>query len=336
MGSFSLSGGVEVFGFISPSDTTDTYPVIDPLYGIDGLRNVDFLSDLDNIPTLRRRAGMVVGVSGGTTYYKLNPGPWNNTITDWSVFSSGGGVSGDYLPLSGGTVTGNTIFTNGLTANTISGGTFFGDGSGLSGITDTFVTGATFSGTTLIINQNENQPDVTATLSSVSLSGALSSITFNIVSTAGISASTISATTYQNLPIGSSVTSFTYNNNTFTIFQSSGTQLNATINTMTGLTINGISSLNGTISSTSLSGTTDRMVQVDSGGTMSASVDIVQGYLTSGGTVANLLEDTNNWDINGNYTGTTITGTFQGQKYYDNNYFFEAVADNLFIRLIRG
>jgi hypothetical protein len=91
MMSFSLSGGVEVYGFISPTDITDTYPVIDPLYGIDGFRNVDTITDLDNIPTPRRRAGMVVGVSGGTQYYKLNPEPWNNTITDWSVFNSGGG-----------------------------------------------------------------------------------------------------------------------------------------------------------------------------------------------------------------------------------------------------
>lgn len=89
--SFSLSGGVEVFGFISPSDPIDTYPVIDPLYGIDGFRNVDTLTDLNNIPTPRRRAGMVVGVSGGTQYYKLNPEPWDGTINDWSIFNSGGG-----------------------------------------------------------------------------------------------------------------------------------------------------------------------------------------------------------------------------------------------------
>jgi hypothetical protein len=376
MGSFSLSGGVEVFGFISPSDTTDTYPVIDPLYGIDGLRNVDLLSDLNNIPTLRRRAGMVVGISGGTTYYKLNLPPWTNTLSDWSIFNSGGG-SGTFT---GGTVSGATIFLDGLTANTISGGTFFGDGSGLSGLTDTYVTGATFSGTSLIISQNENQPNITATLSSISLSGALSSITFNIVSTAGITASTISATTYQNLPrdvfvtggtfsggsivftnntggtfnvsgissFDTFVTGFTYSNNTFTISRNSGSTLTASINSVTGWTVNGntsitgnlivtgTSALNGTISSSGLAGSTDRMVQVSSGGTISASADIIPAYITSGGTIANLLDDTNNWDINGNYTGSIITGTFQGQKHYNNNYFFEAVADNLFIRFIRG
>ena len=151
MSSFSLSGGVQVFGFISPSDTTDQYPVIDPLYGIDGFRNVDTLSDLNNIPTLRRRAGMVVGVSGGTTYYKLNLPPWNNTISDWSIFntgSSGGTISGDYLPLSGGTVSGGTQFTNGLTANTISATTY------LNLPQDIFVTGGTYSGDTITFTNN--------------------------------------------------------------------------------------------------------------------------------------------------------------------------------------
>jgi hypothetical protein len=148
MGDFSLSGGVEVFGFISPTNTNDTYPVIDPLYGIDGFRNVNTLSDLNNIPGPRRRAGMVVGVSGGTAYYKLNPSPWNYSFSDWSTFNTGGGsVSGAYLPLSGGTVTGSTTFTNGLTANTISATTY----QNLP--TDIRVTGGTYSnGTTTFTN----------------------------------------------------------------------------------------------------------------------------------------------------------------------------------------
>lgn len=86
--SFSLSGGVEVLGFISPTDPSDLYPVIDPLYGIDGFRNVNNLTEMNAIPVLRRRAGMVVGVSGGTDYYKLKPEPWNFTITDWEPFAT--------------------------------------------------------------------------------------------------------------------------------------------------------------------------------------------------------------------------------------------------------
>lgn len=111
MGTFSLSGGVEVVGFISPTNPLDNYPVIDPLYGIDGFRNVNTLTDLNSIPNLRRRAGMVVGVSGGTIYYKLNPAPWSGTTSDWSLFQTGGGFSG-------GTVSGDTIFLGGVTANT--------------------------------------------------------------------------------------------------------------------------------------------------------------------------------------------------------------------------
>jgi len=102
MGEFSLSGGVEVTGFISPTDTTDTYPVLDTLYGIDGLRNVDNLTQLNAIPNERRRAGMLVGVSGGTQYYKLNPSPWTGTTDDWTIFTTGGGsftgnTSGDCI-----------------------------------------------------------------------------------------------------------------------------------------------------------------------------------------------------------------------------------------------
>ena len=57
---------------------------------------------------------------------------------------SGGSVSGDYLPLSGGTVSGATNFTNGLTANTISATTYlnlpqFSGGSG-NCITDLYTT----------------------------------------------------------------------------------------------------------------------------------------------------------------------------------------------------
>ena len=152
MMSFYLSGGVEVLGFISPTEPTDEYPVIDPLYGIDGFRNVNTLSDLNTIPSLRRRAGMVVGVSGGTEYYKLNPSPWNGSITDWSIFNSGSGGG----TFTGGTVTGDTIFTQGVTATTFSATTYLGLPL------DVYVTGGTYSnGAITFLNNSGGTFDVT-------------------------------------------------------------------------------------------------------------------------------------------------------------------------------
>ena len=73
MSDFSLMGGVGIMGVLTPMDTRDTYAVVDPVYGIDGLRN---------IPT-RRRPGMIVGVNGGETYYKLKNVNWSYDLTDW-------------------------------------------------------------------------------------------------------------------------------------------------------------------------------------------------------------------------------------------------------------
>jgi hypothetical protein len=83
MSDFSLVGGIGVMGFISPKNINDTYAVIDPLYGIDGLRNVSSLDDLNSITYERRRAGMIVGVGDGEVYYKLKSTPWVFDITDW-------------------------------------------------------------------------------------------------------------------------------------------------------------------------------------------------------------------------------------------------------------
>jgi hypothetical protein len=83
MSEFELLGGVGIMGFISPMDTRDSYAVIDPIYGIDGLRNVHSIHDLNTIPFLRRRSGMIVGVNGGEKYFKLKKISWINDITDW-------------------------------------------------------------------------------------------------------------------------------------------------------------------------------------------------------------------------------------------------------------
>lgn len=87
-----------------------------------------------------------------------------------------------------------------------------------------------------------------------------------------------------------------------------------------------------TIQSYSLSGTTDRIIQTDSGGTISASSDIIEAWLLSGATTV-LLENVGNWNVTGDYIGTTITNTYKGQQHYNNNYLFIAVEDNIWRRL---
>jgi len=229
---------------------------------------------------------------------------------------------------------------NGLTATTISATTY------LNLPTDIRVTGGTYSsGTATFTNNTGGTFSVTGFSTGGGSTFTGGTVNGATIFTNGLTANTISATTYLNLPVtaDSFTTAFTYSNNVFTIGRNQGlSALTATINTVTGFTINGAltvtgaSALNGTISSTSLTGTTDRLVEANSGGTVTSSKQIITAYLTSGGTIANLLETTSNWDIDGNYTGSTITGTYQGQKHYNPNYFFEAVADNVFIRLIRG
>ena len=171
---------------------------------------------------------------------------------------SGGSVSGDYLPLSGGTVSGSTNFTNGLTANTISATTY------LNLPLDIRVTGGTYSaGTATFTNNTGGTFNVTGfttgTTSSVSgdylpLSGGTVSGATNF--TNGLTANTISATTYQNLPTDVRVTGATYSNNTFTYRNNTGGTFNVLFNTVTGLTVNGNLTVTGTTTSTTISATT--------------------------------------------------------------------------------
>jgi len=69
-----------------------------------------------------------------------------------------------------------------------------------------------------------------------------------------INVSTISATTYQNLP--ANVTGVTYSNNNFTFTNDTGGTFSVLFNTLTGLTINGDLTITGTTSSSTISATT--------------------------------------------------------------------------------
>jgi len=80
---------IPVSGLLTPVFTNDNYPIIDPIYGIDGFRNLSSTQSMFDLPLQKRRAGMVVGVADSINnnvyYYKLKP--QNNGVT-WSVGDS--------------------------------------------------------------------------------------------------------------------------------------------------------------------------------------------------------------------------------------------------------
>jgi hypothetical protein len=65
-------------------------------------------------------------------------------------------------------------------------------------------------------------------------------------------------------------------------------------------------------------------------------IPLIDTFLSTSSLPADLLDSGSNWDINGSYIGTAISGTFQGQSHYNDNYFYTAIQDNFWIRLIRG
>ena len=140
-----------------------------------------------------------------------------------------------------------------LSANTISATTFYGSGIGLTNVpysaitntpTDIYVSGVTYNNqNVLTFNSTGGQSALTATINT------MTGLTIN----GGLSANTVSATTFYGSSSGLTgivdtfVTGFTYTPNTFTISRNQGlSALTATINTMTGLTINGSLTVTGT------------------------------------------------------------------------------------------
>lgn len=117
-----------------------------------------------------------------------------------------------------------------------------------------------------------------------------------------------------------------------------GTRLDAN-----GFRIGAISSLgtintyefdvDGEIRATSQAGIGNRLVEANSLGVQSATTEIVFTYITDT-VVIDLLENSTNWDSNGNYIGTPITGTYEGQRHYDSTFLYECVSDNVWIRII--
>jgi hypothetical protein len=247
---------------------------------------------------------------------------------------------------SGGTISGAVYVNNSLSANTLY--------SGSTNLYDIFLTATEGNdvtrvqpGTNITTGGTENNPII-----NLASSPFVNNITFSGTARGtSLSATTISATTFysgvtnlaslfvnglsagSNISLGGTATQPIVNVIASPSFNNLTLSGSASLNT---LIVSSTSQLNGAITSGNLSGATDRMVQVSSGGTFSATKQIISAYIVSGGTVANILENESNWDLNGDFIGSGITGTYMGQKHYNYNYFFEAIEDNDWIRLIRG
>lgn len=243
----------------------------------------------------------ISGVTGGNIALKSFSGV-NITIIDsgdkltFSSSTTSSSVSGDYLPLSGGTVTGSTNFTAGLTANTISATTYQNlPVSGLTGESNISVTGSngnftiSFTGTT-----GSNFTGGTVTGATIFTNG-LTANTF--------SATTISATNYQNLPTDIRTTGATYSDNTFTFTNNTGGTYSVLFNTVTGLTVNGGLTAN-TLSATTITATQYNNLPLD--------VFVTGGTYTSGS-----LTFRNNSGGTFTVSGLPIGGQ-GGQVYYFN------------------
>lgn len=105
-----------------------------------------------------------------------------------AIWKPDGSSSGNFLPLSGGTVTGPTIFTSGLTANTFSASTYLGLPI------DIRVTGATKSGTVATFTNNTGGTFTLTGLTDTIFTGG--TVTGATTFTGGLTANTISSTTY--------------------------------------------------------------------------------------------------------------------------------------------
>jgi len=153
--------------------------------------------------------------SSGVTSITVGSGLSANSSTGavTIIFTGTTGISGDYLPLSGGTVTGSTNFTNGLTANTISATTYLN-------YPDSYVTGFSINLNTITLTQNRDD--------------SFSSFTVNLT---GLTASTSVVQGITGITATNGLSSNTVNNQT-TIINTSPDQT-VTISGGTGITTGG-------------------------------------------------------------------------------------------------
>jgi hypothetical protein len=102
---------------------TASTTVVQGITGITGTSGVSATTTDFGTTIINTAPDQTVTITGGTGIQIVSGYP-NFGINFTGSTGSGGTISGEYLPLSGGTVTGGTVFANGLSANTISAATY--------------------------------------------------------------------------------------------------------------------------------------------------------------------------------------------------------------------
>jgi len=223
----TISGGTGISTGGTYPNFTITNSAPDKTVVITGGTNIQVISDYPNFGinfTGQTSSAFTGGTVSGATNF--TNGLTANTISATTYYNLPDNVTGKYLPLSGGTVTGATIFQSGLTANTISGGTIYGNGANLTNVVNSITasTGLSGNSTTGAITLINTAPDQTVTITGgtnieitgvypdfgVSFTGQTSfpylalsggTVTGITIFQSGLTSTTISATTYENIPI---------------------------------------------------------------------------------------------------------------------------------------
>lgn len=96
----TIPGSIPLTGPIAPTDTADSYPVLDVKYAKGGYQTVESLEEMAAITSARRTPGMRVYVAATQKDYRLG-----SDLETWTEIPNATG----FLPLTGGTMSGQIL-----------------------------------------------------------------------------------------------------------------------------------------------------------------------------------------------------------------------------------